>query len=73
VSYLETISRKTFDLVSSSGSPLSKGGMTTKLKAAQEVSRAGCSAVIANGRQPAILDHIMKGEDVGTLVLASGV
>ena len=73
VKYLEKISRKTFSLVSGGASALSKGGMTSKLKAVQVVSKAGCSAVIANGRQSGILSSIMMGKDVGTLVLAEGI
>ncbi len=73
VRYFETITRKTFQLVTGSHSSLSKGGMATKLRAAQSVAESGCAAVIANGLQPGVLRHIMKGADVGTLVLASTV
>ena len=73
VRYLESIGKRTFELVSGGASSLSKGGMVTKLKAAQHAARAGCSAVIANGRKPDALPRIMAGEDVGTLILASGV
>jgi glutamate 5-kinase len=73
IRYLETITRKTYQLVTDSQSTLSKGGMTTKLKAAQSVSKSGCAAIIANGLQPAVLQRIMRGDDVGTLVLASSL
>lgn len=73
IRYLETINRNTFSLVAGAKSQLSKGGMTSKLKAAQTVSRAGCSAIIANGRQKKILIRIMNGEDVGTMILAGGI
>jgi glutamate 5-kinase len=71
--YLETITRKTFALVSSGASTLSKGGMDSKLKAAQAACSAGCSVVIANGRSSGVLTRVIKGDDVGTLVLASGL
>ncbi len=71
--YVETVTRKTFALVNDSRSALSKGGMATKLKAAQSVAKSGCAAVIANGLQPTILRQIMRGEDVGTMVLASSL
>ena len=71
VRYLETITNRTFALVNSSDTRLSKGGMLSKLKAAQSVSMAGCTAVIANGRQSGVLGSILRGEDVGTLVVAS--
>lgn len=50
------------------GSDLSTGGMGTKLSAAEMVSRAGAFAMIANGSAENILDQIMAGEDVGSLL-----
>ena len=73
IRYLESITRKTFNLISSEKSELTKGGMQTKLKAAQAVSNGGCSAIIANGRQANVLRRTMNGEDVGTLILAAGI
>jgi glutamate 5-kinase len=73
VRYLESITRKTYALVNSHDSHLSKGGMATKLKAAAAASKAGCSAVIANGRQTGVLTSVIAGEDVGTLVIASAI
>ena len=34
---------------------------------------AGCAAVIANGRRPSVLRRILRGDDVGTIVLAAGI
>lgn len=73
VSYLESITTKTFKLVHSAKSDLSKGGMASKLKAAKNVSATGCSAVIANGRKNDTITDVMNGEDVGTMILASGL
>jgi glutamate 5-kinase len=73
IRYIESVTRRTLSLVFGAESGFSKGGMTSKLKAAQAVAKAGCSAIIANGRQKDILSRIMKGDDVGTLILASGV
>lgn len=70
IHYIEEVTRKTLGLVAKSDSPLSKGGMSTKLKAAQTASQAGCASVIANGRQTGILTDIMNGKDVGTMILA---
>ncbi|MDX1387362.1 MAG: glutamate 5-kinase [bacterium] len=47
----------------------STGGMITKLEAAEKAQRFGVATVIANGRSPSIIDKIVSGEDVGTLVL----
>jgi len=73
IRYLESITPQTFRLVVPGHSQLSKGGMASKLKAAQAVAKAGCISVIASGRVPRILLKIMAGEDVGTLILASGL
>ena len=50
-------------------SSLSIGGMITKLKAAEMITRAGESMLIADGREEGIIDRIAAGEDVGTLFL----
>ncbi len=54
-----------------SRSALGTGGMRTKLRAAQLVTAAGESVLIANGTTPGILDAIFAFEPVGTLVPAS--
>lgn len=71
VRYIETITRQTYKLVVDKANPLSRGGMMSKLQAAQAVSETGTSVVIADGRRPRILEDIMAGRDVGTFVLAS--
>ena len=43
-----------------------RGGMATKLEAAQIAMRVG-TAVIANGTQPDVLTRIFRGEGVGTV------
>ncbi|MFO7870950.1 MAG: glutamate 5-kinase [Kiritimatiellia bacterium] len=73
IRYLESVTRRSFSMVSEAGPSISRGGMVSKLKAAQTAAKAGCSAVIANGRQPAVLGRIMRGEDVGTIILASAL
>lgn len=49
----------------------SKGGMLSKMQAARMASSAGIPAVIAGGRQPDILQSILAGESVGTLIPGS--
>lgn len=44
-----------------------RGGMLTKLQAAQIVTDAGRLAVIANGRIPQVVEQVCAGEPVGTL------
>jgi glutamate 5-kinase len=48
------------------------GGMRSKLQAAQLVTRAGGSVIIASGKKPEPLTRILQGESVGTLFLARG-
>lgn len=48
-----------------------RGGMTTKLEAAQIAMQAGGVTVIANGMTPDVLDHIFAGEQVGTTFLSA--
>lgn len=43
------------------------GGMQTKLDAAQKIMEVGDYLWIADGREPNILQRILKGEDCGTL------
>ena len=52
-------------------STLSKGGMDSKLSAAQIAVKAGCGVVIAGGRKQNVLSNIMTGKDVGTLLLSN--
>jgi glutamate 5-kinase len=44
------------------------GGMSSKLEAARLATAEGTAVVIANGGTPDILDKILAGEDVGTLI-----
>jgi glutamate 5-kinase len=47
-----------------------RGGMLTKLDAAEIAMQAGGIAVIANGKKPDTLDHIFQGEPIGTVFLS---
>jgi glutamate 5-kinase len=58
-------------LVRAEKSALGKGGMNSKLEAARMVTDAGEVLVVADGRQPKVLERIMAGEDVGTLFAPS--
>lgn len=52
------------------GSNAGRGGMRSKLQAAQLASRGGITVVIAPGREPDVLLRIRAGEAVGTRFLA---
>ena len=56
--------------MASGGSSVGRGGMVTKLTAAQTASLSGASTVIASGRQDNVLKSLYEGEMVGTLLLA---
>ena len=47
---------------------ISKGGMDSKLRAAQIAAKAGCTVVIADGRKAGRLGAIIAGKDVGTII-----
>ncbi|MBS0543135.1 MAG: glutamate 5-kinase [Proteobacteria bacterium] len=53
------------------GSGISKGGMITKIRAAQRAARSGAHTCIASGRIPDPLLRLAAGEAVGTLLYAS--
>jgi glutamate 5-kinase len=61
------------ELKAVAGGPASggRGGMITKLEAAQLAMRAGGVAVIANGHKPDILERIFAGEPLGTTFMST--
>ncbi|MGM0522389.1 MAG: glutamate 5-kinase, partial [Pseudomonadota bacterium] len=54
--------------VAGTGGALGRGGMSTKVRAAQLAARSGAVTVIASGRQPDVLTRLMAGERLGTLL-----
>jgi len=64
------VSRKDLELMASSeGGLLGKGGMYTKVIAAQRAARSGTVTFIASGREQNILPRLFKGEALGTLLI----
>jgi len=55
-------------MVGESRSGLGRGGMVTKLKAARLASRSGAATIIAAGREPQVIDRVIKGENIGTFL-----
>ncbi len=53
------------------GSSISRGGMITKIRAAQRAARSGAHTCIASGREPEPLLRLAAGEAVGTLLYAT--
>ena len=54
------------NLMAGEGSAFGRGGMRSKLRAAELAARSGTTTTIASGRQPAVLKRIMEGGSVGT-------
>ncbi|MDP4108497.1 MAG: glutamate 5-kinase [Bacillota bacterium] len=54
---------------SGAGTERGKGGMVTKLKAADEAAKSGIPMIITNGSNPELLYGIFNNESVGTLFL----
>lgn len=48
-------------------SPISIGGMVTKLEAARKAAFFGVPTILANGLVPRIIERILQGEEIGTL------
>lgn len=52
------------------GSLIGRGGMITKVLAAQRAARGGAHTVIASGHEPDVLVRLGRGEAIGTLLVA---
>ncbi len=56
------------NMAGGSGS-LGRGGMRTKISAARTAARSGACTIIASGREERVLQRLMAGENLGTLLL----
>jgi glutamate 5-kinase len=54
--------------MASGGGELGRGGMTTKVRAADLAARSGTDTIIVGGRIKDAITRIMHGEDLGTLL-----
>jgi len=70
VDFLEGVTAETLSHAQGKGSEFSSGGMASKLTTAAEAAHMGIPVVIANGRQSGMLQKILAGRTVGTLILA---
>ncbi len=50
---------------------LGRGGMLTKVRAAERAARSGAVSIIASGREPDVLAQIADGKPLGTMVVPS--
>jgi glutamate 5-kinase len=68
IPFVKGVSKELYTLVGSPGSSVSRGGMRTKLQAAEIAAQAGRMTLIANGHKTG-LAAILSGQNVGTLVV----
>jgi glutamate 5-kinase len=69
ISFIDRLHPDIQQVVTGTDSPLSVGGMVTKIQSAMDVARNGTLALVANGRADGALDRILRGEHVGTLIV----
>ncbi len=70
ISVVPEVNDEVFSLAGGSASSLGTGGMVTKVKAADFLTRKGINMIIASGEDPAVLFDILDGEPVGTLFMS---
>lgn len=58
-----------YDVAGGSGGGLGRGGMVTKVRAAELAARGGATSSICSGRQPEVLSQLAGGESPGTTLL----
>lgn len=56
-------------MASAEGGALGRGGMATKVRAAQRAARSGAATLIAAGSEPDVLIRLSGGEELGTVFL----
>ncbi len=71
IPFVEKITPDLQKIAGKSSSPGSVGGMLTKLKAAKIAADSGIGTIIVNGIINDIITRVFKGENIGTLFLAS--
>jgi glutamate 5-kinase len=59
------------NMAGGAGSHIGKGGMLTKVLAAQRAAKSGAATIIASGREADVLVRLANGESIGTCLLAS--
>ncbi|MFH0824427.1 MAG: glutamate 5-kinase [Pseudomonadota bacterium] len=68
---VEEIKPELKKLASGPSSGVGRGGMASKIAAAEKTTVFGIPMIIAPGKTPSIIPRIMKGEICGTLILAA--
>lgn len=69
ISTISKVDASILALASKSGSAVGKGGMESKLRAAQFVTQSGTPVIIAGGKRTNVLTRLLDGEEIGTFFL----
>jgi len=69
ISLVEDIDVDTGEIAAGTKSEMSVGGMVSKIQAARKASRFGIPTVVARGTKEEVLHQILKGKEIGTLIL----
>ncbi|MFH5804916.1 glutamate 5-kinase [Alienimonas sp. DA493] len=68
ISLIERWDDGLFRLARSTGTTLGTGGMASKLEAVRDAAAAGVDTILADGRDDDVIDRIVAGKPVGTLI-----
>ncbi len=69
ISLIEDIDADMEGVMGETKSQMSVGGMASKIQAARKASRFGIPTVVACGTKKEVLRQILKGKEIGTLIL----
>jgi len=69
ISLIEDIDVDLGAMIGKTTSEMSVGGMVSKIQAARKTSRFGIPTVVACGTKKEVLHQILKGKEIGTLIL----
>ena len=69
ISLIEDIDADMEGVMGETKSQMSVGGMVSKIQAARKASRFGIPTVVACGTKKEVLRQILKGKEIGTLIL----
>lgn len=64
---VETITEEIFALAGGTTNKIATGGMRTKIEAAEKATSHGIDTYIVNGRKGATFEHLLRGNNPGTL------
>jgi glutamate 5-kinase len=64
---VKKIDRSIYNIAGSSNNPVAKGGMFTKIQAAEKATSRGISTIIVNGKKKETFDELLKGNQPGTI------